>query len=270
VVVSWPPAANGSAIVRRRRCAADLASGVAVASVDLGGRGFLAGRSSAGWNELDGFDRDAVEVLVPRPYRSVVVNGFVASTDQALDRSSTVLIDGLRCVTAERLILDAPLFHFSKREIENAIDSAIRLRKVSEQRLRTNVIGRHSRGINGRRALLDALVDTGGESRLERWVLGLLRRAGLPRPALQVVHRDDGRQLARVDMQFGSDLVVEIAGHGTHSSRHQRQADEQRRTELTLRGLCVVTFTYDDVRDRPGWVVGQLRTAIAGPAASAA
>jgi very-short-patch-repair endonuclease len=71
-------------------------------------------------------------------------------------------------------------------------------------------------------------------------------------------HRDGGRIIARVDMQFG-DLVVEIAGHGTHSSRQQLQADEQRRTELTRLGLRTVAFRYEDVRDRPDWVVAQLR-----------
>ena len=70
-----------------------------------------------------------------------------------------------------------------------------------------------------------------------------------------------------VDAFFPGNLVVELAGHGTHSSRLQRQRDEQRRTELTLRGLRVITFTYEDVRDRPDWVVLQLRTALSMTAA---
>ena len=40
-------------------------------------------------------------------------------------------------------------------------------------------------------------------------------------------------------------------------------ADAQRRTELTLRGLRVITFTHDDLRDRPDWVVARLREALA-------
>ncbi|MEP7112529.1 MAG: DUF559 domain-containing protein [Ilumatobacteraceae bacterium] len=42
----------------------------------------------------------------------------------------------------------------------------------------------------------------------------------------------------------------------------QRQRDEQRRTELTLRGFRVLTFTYDDVRDRANWVIARLRDAL--------
>ena len=61
---------------------------------------------------------------------------------------------------------------------------------------------------------------------------------------------------------FPADLSSEIAGHGTHASRRQRQQDAQRRTELTLRGLRIITFTYEDIRDRPEWVISKLREAL--------
>ncbi len=77
-----------------------------------------------------------------------------------------------------------------------------------------------------------------------------------------MTYRSAGRLVARVDALFGDDLVIEVAGHGTHSTRSQRQRDEQRRTELTLAGRRVITFTYDDVMDRPDWVVAQLRLAL--------
>jgi hypothetical protein len=165
-------------------------------------------------------------------------------------------------LTPERLILEAPLFNFARDEIENAIDSALRLRLVGEQRLRKRVIGTYNPGLNGSRVLLDALVDTGGESVLERRFLSLMRAAGLPRPSLQKVFREDGRTLARVDAIFDNGVVVELAGHATHATRRQRQHDAQRHTELTLRGVRVLTFTYEDLRDRPEWVVERLREAL--------
>ncbi|MEY2401912.1 MAG: hypothetical protein QOJ08_2023, partial [Ilumatobacteraceae bacterium] len=166
----------------------------------------------------------------------------------------------------ERLILESPQFSFSRAEIENAIDSSIRLRLVSEQRLRARVIREHRPHVNGSRLLFDALVDTGGESRLERWFLSLVRQAGIERPVLQKSFREGSRTIARVDAYFPGGLVVEVSGHGTHASRRQLQVDAQRRTELTLRGLRVLTFTYDDVRDRPAWVIGQLRDAMTNAA----
>ena len=75
------------------------------------------------------------------------------------------------------------------------------------------------------------------------------------RPMLQKTYRDGTRIVARVDAYFPGGLVVEVSGHGTHASRRQLQIDAQRHTELTLRGLRVVTFTYEDVRDRPDWVI---------------
>jgi hypothetical protein len=236
---------------------------VAAGLADLDGRGVVAGRAGARLLGLDGFSADSVEFLVPRAHRGWSTNGLVCSTRRPLTRADIVTVQGFRCVTAERLILESPLFRFNRVETENAIDSSIRLRLVAEQRLRTRVIREHRRGVNGSRLLLDALVDAGGESRLERWFLSLVRQAGIPRPILQKTYRAGTRVVARVDAYFAGGLVVEVSGHGTHASRRQRQIDAQRRTELTLRGLSVVTFTYEDVRDRPAWVVARLREALA-------
>ena len=235
---------------------------LAAASFDLGDVGALAGRSGARLLGLDGFAGDDVELLVERQFRGRASSGVVRSTSSVLSRGDMVRVDGLRVLRAERLILESPRFGFTQAETENAIDSAIRLRLVGEQRLRTRVVAQHTSGLNGGRLLLDALVDTGGESRLERWFLRLVRQAGLPRPMLQKVFRDGTRTVARVDAYFPGGLVVEVAGHGTHSSRRQIQRDAQRQTELTLRGVRWITFTYADVRDRPAWVVARLVEAL--------
>lgn len=236
-----------------------LAAGLA----DLAGFGVAAGRAGARLHGLDDFASAGTEFLLPRVHRRYTTNGLVCSTGRPLTKSDIVVVQGFRCLTAERLIIESPLFGFTTAETENAIDSSIRLRLVAEQRLRTRVIREHSSGINGGRQLLEALVDAGGESRLERWFLGLVRRACIGRPVLQKTYRDGTRVLARVDAYFPEGLVVEVSGHGTHASRRQIQVDAQRRTELTLRGLRVITFTYNDVRDRPDWVVARLREALA-------
>jgi hypothetical protein len=235
---------------------------LAAAAFDLNGAGLIAGRSGARLLGLDGFVGDEVELLVERRFRKRASSGVVRSTSLTLQRGDIVRVDGLRVLRAERLILESPRFGFTQAETENAIDSAIRLRLVGEQRLRTRVLAQHTRGLNGGRQLLDALVDAGGESRLERWFLRLVRQAGLPRPMLQKIFRDGTRTVARVDAYFAGGLVVEVAGHGTHSSRRQIQSDTQRQTELTLRGVQWITFTYIDVRDRPAWVIARLVEAL--------
>jgi hypothetical protein len=228
---------------------------------DLGQSAVVSGRSAGALLHLDGFSEGAVEIWVPRGCRNRSHPAIVRSSSRPLLAGDVLTIDGIRCVTAERLILDSLLFRFSEREIYNAIDSAIRARLVSERRLRTRIVDDLASNAWHRRTLIGALVDTGGESALERRFLAIVRRARLSRPQLQRVYRSGARTLARVDAEFADGLVVEVAGHGTHASRLQRQRDAQRHTELTLRGKRMITFTYDDVYGRPRWVLDVLRAA---------
>jgi hypothetical protein len=228
---------------------------------ELGHGAAIAGRSAGTLNRLDGFNPGPVEIWAPRASRNRCANSLARTNDQPLLAGDVLTIDGLRCVSAERLILDALLFQFTTNEIHNAIDSAIRMRLVDEKRLRRRIVDDLVINAKHRRVLIESLVDTGGESALERRFLAIVRRAGLPRPRLQRVYRSGTRTMARVDAEFEGGLVVELAGHGAHSSRLQRQRDEQRRTELTLLGKRPITFTYDDVYGRPNWIVSTLQNA---------
>lgn len=228
---------------------------------DLGPASAVAGRSAAALHGLDGFAEGPIELWVPRAQRNRVHATPSRASSRPLLSRDVVMLDGLRCVTAERLVLDSLLFRFTAREIHNAIDSAIRLRLVSERRLRQRILDELPINSPNRKRLVGALIDIGGESALERRFLALLRRAGLPRPQLQRTYRSGTRIVARVDAEFPGGLIVELAGHATHSSRMERQRDAQRQTELTLRNKRVITFTYDDVFGRPQWVLDTLRAA---------
>ena len=127
----------------------DMAAGLA----DLAGFGVAAGRAGARLHGLDEFLSASAEFLLPREHRGYSTKGLVCATARPLTRSDIVRVQGFRCLTAERLILESPLFEFTAAETENAIDSAIRLRLVAEQRLRTHVVREHCRGINGCRQL---------------------------------------------------------------------------------------------------------------------
>ena len=125
---------------------------MAVGLADLAGFGVAAGRAGARLYGLDDFASAGAEFLLPRPHRRYTTNGLVCSTSRPLTRSDIVVVHGFRCLTAERLIIESPLFGFTTAETEYAIDSAIRLRLVAEQRLRTRAIRQHSIGINGSRS----------------------------------------------------------------------------------------------------------------------
>jgi very-short-patch-repair endonuclease len=84
----------------------------------------------------------------------------------------------------------------------------------------------------------------------------LLADAGLPLPRCQVVMRPWGGAVMRVDLAWeGHRLVVELDGHATHATRHQRRADAERDARLALAGWRVLRFTYEDVTRRPAYVV---------------
>ena len=228
---------------------------------DLGPQTAIAGRSAAALQHLDGFIQASPELWIPRSLRHRGRPGQTRSTARPLLPGDVITVDGLRCVTAERLILDSLVFRFTPDEIHNAIDSAIRMRLVSERRLRRRIVDDLPVNAPNRRVLVGAMIDIGGESALERRFLAIVRQAGLSRPRMQRIYRSGTRTSARVDAEFNCGLIIELAGHGTHATRLQRQRDAQRQTELTLLGKRVITFTYDDVYGRPLWMLDALRTA---------
>jgi hypothetical protein len=98
-----------------------------------------------------------------------------------------------------------------------------------------------------------------GDSWLEQEALRIIARAGLPVPRCQVELRKAGGGVARVDLLWDDGrLVVELDGHGTHATRRQRQADSERAARLGLAGWQVVHFTYEDVVERPEYVVATI------------
>ena len=109
----------------------------------------------------------------------------------------------------------------------------------------------------------ELLLDSGGESHLERRFLRLLRELGLPRPNCQVVFRRDNRTVARVDFQFpGTNVVVEVSGRLGHTSDSDRQRDARRRNALQQSGMEVLEFTTADVIDGKDYVFETLTTSL--------
>jgi very-short-patch-repair endonuclease len=66
--------------------------------------------------------------------------------------------------------------------------------------------------------------------------------------------------MARVDALYrDAGLVIEVDGHGSHATRRERQADAEREAALASLGYCVIRFTYEDVTERPDYVVQTIR-----------
>jgi very-short-patch-repair endonuclease len=233
-----------------------------VGLLDLGEGAVVGGRAAACLLGLDGFGPGPLEFLVPRSGRDRRTIGTVRSV-AALPLIDRVMVEDTPCVSAARAIVDLA-GRATERELENAVDSSLRLGWTSEPFLRKRLAALRHRGRPGV-GLLDRVLDgAGGHSRLERMFLELVREADLPAPTCQQIHRKNGRFIARTDFTWEPwKAVAEVNGHATHSTRQQRRRDAQRHAELTVIGWRVLPFTYDQVTQERDWVVGILRELLA-------
>ncbi len=233
-----------------------------VAVLALGPDARVSHRSAAALHGLDRSARDTVEVTVPREQRGrgrSVPDGVVVHTTAHLGRIDSVRVRELRVTSATRTIIDLARCGVPRAVIEASIDSAVRLGLSSPIVLERRVQELRGRGRWGCRLLDDLLVDSGGHTMLERRFLTLVRRAGLPRPRTQVVHRRGTRTVARVDFCYDEyDLVIEVTGRHGHSSPAERAIDAQRRNELQELGRTVYEYTWHHVTDEQAYVARTL------------
>jgi hypothetical protein len=144
-------------------------------------------------------------------------------TTERLSRFDLVTVGGLRCTSATRTILDLAYLGVPSAQLEAAIDSAIRLRLSAPVVVARRLEELRGPTQRGARLLDRLLLDSGGETVLERAFLRLMREADLPRPRTQVVQRHDDVHVARVDFLFEAErIVVEVSGQLGHSSPSER------------------------------------------------
>jgi very-short-patch-repair endonuclease len=229
-----------------------------LALLDLGVDAVVSMRSAAALHGFEGFPRHPVEVTVPRRTGGVRARWHVHTT-QVLPRIDRAMAQGFPCTSAARTIIDLAAVA-SARDLERAIDSAVRAGLTSAVFLRARLTELRGSGRAGIRVLDHLLPDSGGASDLERRFLQLVRHAGLPRPVCQQrIELADGR-VARVDFAFPpTAVVVEVSGRRGHASDAERAKDAQRRNELQASGYTVLEFTDRQVRHEPGMVIATLR-----------
>lgn len=238
---------------------------VTAAAWALGPTAVISHRSAARLYEFERFEADDVELTVLRAHRDRVVRATDAVVHSTTYRAArdTRRIAGLPVTSPERTILDLARHGTPKPRLEAAIDSAVRLRLTTLDRIVERASDLRGAGRWGLGQLDVLLLDSGGTTLLERRFLQLVRLAGLPIPTPQVVHRHRGRHVARVDFLFEPcGVVVEVSGGRGHSSPSERAKDARRRNELQRLGRLVLEFTYEQVTQQPDLVVATLRAAL--------
>ena len=231
---------------------------VRAGSIWLGKDAALYGSAALRWVGVESAETARASFLTPRGRRSLSP-WLDLHTTTRWDASDFLTVRGVRTCSATRAIIDFAATA-RPRELEAAIDHSIRRRLTSVPTLTRRVLELGGSGRPGTRLLRTLLLDSGGESYLEREFLRLLRRRGLPRPASQITYRRDGVRAIRVDFEYlEQSLVIEVSGKRGHSSDRDRGKDYQRRNELVRRGKTVIEFTTAHVLGDPDYVVATIR-----------
>lgn len=236
----------------------DLTAGL----FSLGPTAVVSHEAAAKLHEFDRFNREVLEFTVRRKRRGGDVVAGRVHTTQVLSLVDITEVDGLKVTTPARTIIDLAALRIKDVRLEAAIDSSIRLGLATLDEIVGRLGQLRGSGRSGVRRLDRLLMTSGGHSKLEREFLKLVHDYGLPVPVPQVVHCRDGRHIARVDFLFVEHrIVVEVSGGRGHSSAADRAKDAKRRNELQDMGRLVLEFTFEDVMDRPSYVIKTLHRA---------
>jgi very-short-patch-repair endonuclease len=171
---------------------------------------------------------------------------------------------GLRVTTPERTGLD----NLALLDLDEALDlwAWLSTRRVLDRDALLDAV-RERRGRHGtpRLIALARLTRTGAVSVGELKLHRLLRSAGIEGWEAGVAVSDAAGTIGVVDVLFrGRCLVIEVDGWRAHSSRAAFVADRRRQNRLEVAGYTVLRFTVDDLTQRPGEVLAQIRSALAG------
>lgn len=193
-----------------------------------------------------------LECLVPvdgiRPRRPGV-NAFISE----LPPDDIVVINGIACTTATRTGVD--LARWRPRFIGLGAVDALTHAKLTTVPELAEAAGRLAghRFIRRAREVID-LCEPATESVPESWCRLRLIEAGLPRPAVQIVLRDEnGREVYRIDMGIPEALIgIEYDGAEHHlRTVADREHDEARRKDIRRRwGYRVLPATSTDILGR--------------------
>jgi hypothetical protein len=101
------------------------------------------------------------------------------------------------------------------------------------------------------------------ESELEALLYKLVESAPDLPPAERQHWEWDGTQWRRFDLAWpGVRLLVEVDGWETHGSREAFQDDRRRDAMMVAMGWRVLRFTWDDILNRPDYVLATIRRAL--------
>jgi very-short-patch-repair endonuclease len=236
---------------------------------------WAAGPTAAALHRFDGYRLRKPFHLIVRRGGNITRIGHVIHTSNELELIDLERVGGIPVLSPSRTLLSLAALHSTSAfapfatltMLTDALDSAIRDGKTTEDNLHRRIARLRVQGRGGIRPLLAVIagveITRGGHSWLEREFLRLVDSAGLPKPATQQVLGRRGKSLIRVDFRFdGTPIVVEVLGYQYHRTKLQARIDAERRNRLQLDGYQVIEFVYEQVVDDPGEVLATLIEAL--------
>jgi hypothetical protein len=226
-------------------------------------RGYVAGVSALSLLGLRGFDAPQLHLLIRAGRRDFdPPPSILIHRTTALPHADRTLFERLPCTTPARAAVDAAQWASSDERAAAIVAACIQQRLLHATEL-DHVLARMRRA--HRRGLVLELVGDlagGADSLPEAQFLRICRRAGFPRPKLQVSRRDASGRQRYLDAYFEEYGVhVEIDG-GQHREVANWWADMKRQNDLWIAGDRVLRFPSWVIRSRPQEVTAQVRAAL--------
>jgi hypothetical protein len=226
-------------------------------------RAHVAGVSALSLLGLRGFGSSRLHLLIPAHRRDVDPPPFVRLHRTAmLPHRERAEVKNLPCTVPARAVVDAAQWASSDEQAATILAACVQQRLVSAADVRFT-LDRMPRAF--RRGLVGEMLEdlAGGIGSLpEAQFLHICRRAGFPRPKVQVSRRDASGRRRYLDAYFEEYGVhVEIDG-GQHREVAAWWADMKRQNDLWIAGDRVLRFPSWAIRSRPDEVAAQVRAAL--------
>jgi very-short-patch-repair endonuclease len=219
--------------------------------------GVVSHRSAAAMRELVTAFTGPVDISVA-PSRRVRRPGIRVHRSR-LGRTEVETLDGVPVTTLSRTLFDLASVT-TGRELERALAAAERMDVNLRRRLRV-LLERHParRGTRSLRSVLASGAPALTRSEAEERLLELIRSAGLPTPAFNVMLHGH-----EVDCYWrAARLVVEVDGYAWHGSQRAHVRDRQRDSALAAAGIQVVRLSWQQLTRERDRTLVQLAFAIA-------
>jgi very-short-patch-repair endonuclease len=230
--------------------------------------GAVSHRSAAALYGVPGGRADLIEITCRR-WNRTQRPGLVVHESTRFAEEDITEVDGIRVVTAERLILELAGLKPFPNYVESVIQAARRKRLITYDSTLATFNRLARRGVRGVKPMRIALERWDPRSRathseMETLLIQVLRAHGLPEPVPQFQVLDEfGNFVAQTDAGLPQwKITIEYQSKQEHSDEFQVARDDRRRNQIIAAGYEPLAARYDDLRNGGHVLVDEiLRTA---------